>query len=97
MRIVYYHARCIDGFGAAWAAWRSLGEEDVDYRAFKHSSVSYADISSDDEIYFLDCLPESKKDLKDLLALCKHITIIDHHKTAIPIINAFISTSAQAC
>jgi oligoribonuclease NrnB/cAMP/cGMP phosphodiesterase (DHH superfamily) len=89
LRIVYYHAGCIDGFGAAWAAWYALGEENVEYRPFKHSSVSYATISSDDEIYFLDCLPETVGDLRDLLSLCKHITIIDHHKTAIPIVSPF--------
>jgi uncharacterized protein len=72
MRIVYYHARCIDGFGAAWSAWRSLGDAGVDYRPFKHSSVSYENISSKDAVYFLDCLPESKEDLKTLVNLCRH-------------------------
>jgi oligoribonuclease NrnB/cAMP/cGMP phosphodiesterase (DHH superfamily) len=89
MRIVYYHARCIDGFGAAWSAWRSLGDGGVDYRPFKHSSVSYENIDGEDVVYFLDCLPENKEDLKNLVNLCSHITIIDHHKTAIPIIAPF--------
>jgi oligoribonuclease NrnB/cAMP/cGMP phosphodiesterase (DHH superfamily) len=89
MRIVYYHARCIDGFGAAWSAWRALGDEGVDYRPFRHSSVSYGNIGADDVVYFLDCLPETQEDLKALVTLCRHIAIIDHHKTAIPIVNSF--------
>jgi hypothetical protein len=26
-RLVIYHANCIDGFTAAWAAWRKFGDD----------------------------------------------------------------------
>ena len=25
--IVFYHAHCLDGYAAAWAAWKSLGDQ----------------------------------------------------------------------
>jgi len=31
--LVIYHANCDDGFGAAWCAWKALGEKETDYFA----------------------------------------------------------------
>jgi hypothetical protein len=30
-RIVIYHANCVDGWVAAWAAWRLYGDADTEY------------------------------------------------------------------
>jgi len=30
-RTVIYHANCVDGFTAAWAAWKKFGDEDTEY------------------------------------------------------------------
>ena len=30
-RLVLYHSHCIDGFTAAWAAWKAYGDEGVEY------------------------------------------------------------------
>ena len=35
---VWYHAGCFDGFGAAYAAWLSLGEVDTTYHPVSYSS-----------------------------------------------------------
>ena len=32
---VLYHAECLDGFGAAWAAWKALGAE-AQYQPVRH-------------------------------------------------------------
>src|SRR3990167_6229427 len=34
--LVLYHAHCPDGFGAAWAAWRALGDDGVVYPPVRH-------------------------------------------------------------
>jgi len=75
---VIYHADCTDGFGAAYSAWKSLGNR-AEYYACKHGDkppnikgkvVVVLDFSFDNKT-----VKKMIKDSKDLL-------VIDHHKSA---------------
>ena len=73
-----YHAHCDDGFGAAWAAWRRLGD------AARYVPVSHDDpvppIDDGSEVFMVDVtLP--RKALVELAARTS-LTVLDHHKTA---------------
>ena len=80
MTLVLYHGNCYDGFGAAWAAWKILGDK------AKYVPANYGDappelINADQgKLYLLDfSYPR-----ETMLALSKEfdITVLDHHKTA---------------
>ena len=75
---VIYHADCTDGFGAAYSAWKLLGNR-AEYHACKHGSsppeikgknVVILDFSFDNAT--------TKKMIEDANALL----VIDHHKSA---------------
>lgn len=77
---ILYHADCLDGFGAAWAAWKKFGPSAI-YRPLHHGDgVADGDIAGRD-VYILDFsfTPEV------ILAMCDQaasLTLIDHHVTA---------------
>ena len=74
--IVLYHAECTDGFGAAWAAWRKLGDS-AEYISVEHQSPLPEGLQ-DKEIYLLDfTYPEEI--MKKLMAENRRVTAIDHH------------------
>lgn len=77
--LVIYHADCLDGFGAAWCAFKTFGST-AHYIAARFGEP-FPKFSQGDEIYILDfcyspeiLLTASKK--------AKQITLIDHHVTA---------------
>lgn len=81
-KIVIYHANCVDGFGAAFAAWRKLGDE------AKYVPMQYEHVLIDEEsfkgkeVYILDfSLPPEQ--MSWLFQFAKKVVWIDHHKTAI--------------
>lgn len=78
--LVIFHGNCIDGFTAAWAAWRHFGDDDTEYLPAEYGHAVPGDIAGRD-VYIVDF---SYK--RDLLLLLKQyassILILDHHKTA---------------
>ena len=75
---ILYHADCIDGFGAAWAAWRALGDQ-AEYVPVMHGNpppdVSGRRVVIVDFSYRRDTLLEmAEKSLG--------LQVVDHHKTA---------------
>jgi oligoribonuclease NrnB/cAMP/cGMP phosphodiesterase (DHH superfamily) len=77
--LVIYHANCTDGFGAAYAAWKLLGDR-ADYHAAKHGepppevagrNVVVLDFSYDNAT------------TKRLMKEAKNFLVIDHHKSAV--------------
>lgn len=76
---VYYHGYCSDGFGAAYAAWRTLGDT-ANYLHLIHGRKLAKQAWIADEIYFLDGVPEVEQ-VQELLENGKRVTIIDHHQT----------------
>ena len=76
---VIYHAGCADGFGAAWTAWRSLGDQGVHYHP-----ASYGDtpvhMAPGSRVYILD-FSYPRETMLDLAAQ-HEVTLLDHHETA---------------
>ena len=78
--LIIYHAHCMDGCAAAWAAWTSLGETDcVMYPA--NYQEPPPPIEGYERVYIVDF--SYKKDvLEEMFKVNENITIIDHHKSA---------------
>lgn len=76
--LILYHDDCIDGFGAAWAAWRKLGDA-AEYLPVTHGNpppeVTGKAVTIVDFSYKRDVLLE----MADKAA---SLTVVDHHKTA---------------
>lgn len=76
--LVIYHANCTDGFGAAYAAWKLLGDR-ADYHAAKHGE-SPPDVKGRN-VVVLDFSYDNAT-TKRLMKESKNFLIIDHHKSA---------------
>jgi len=81
--LVLYHFPCWDGYGAAWAAWRALGNA-AEYRPVRHADHFPEDVGGRD-VYILDfswppadIAPAINGDNPPA-----KITIIDHHASAL--------------
>lgn len=78
VNLVIYHADCSDGFGAAWSAWKLLGNKATYFPAFfgeappdvKGKCVVCLDFSYDN--------PTTKR----LVEEAESFLVIDHHKSA---------------
>lgn len=78
---VFYHADCLDGFGAAYAAWRHFGDT-ATYRPMHHGEPwEMADIAGH-SVFILDFSfpPEI---LEKMATLAKSVIQIDHHASAL--------------
>jgi uncharacterized protein len=78
VNLVIYHADCTDGFGAAYSAWKHLGNR-AEYHACKHGTpppdvkgkvVAILDFSYDNAT------------TKKMIEEAANLIIIDHHKSA---------------
>jgi oligoribonuclease NrnB/cAMP/cGMP phosphodiesterase (DHH superfamily) len=78
-RLVVYHARCSDGFAAAWAAWRLFGYEGTEYLAARYGDappdVTDRDVLVVDFSYPRDAMIAMEQRARTLV-------VLDHHKTA---------------
>lgn len=77
---VFYHADCLDGFGAAYAAWRRFGAAAA-YRPMHYGDTwNPADVA-DRDIYVLDfSFPPAV--LHEIAGRARSVTQIDHHASA---------------
>ncbi|NOQ63836.1 MAG: DHH family phosphoesterase [Methyloprofundus sp.] len=77
--VVLYHAHCLDGYAAAWAAWKSLGNT-AKYQAVTHQRPM-PDFAQGADLYIVDfCYP-----MQDLIQAAKRankIVVLDHHISA---------------
>lgn len=77
---VYYHADCLDGFGAACAARRALGDCAA-YLPMHHGQPWQADDVTGRTVYILDySFPVA--DLEAMAQIARAVIQIDHHATA---------------
>ena len=76
---VLYHAQCPDGFGAAWAAWKRLGDA-ATYIPVRHG-VPPPDVPEGARLFLVDFAYPAEQ-LAQLSEIVSHITILDHHKSA---------------
>ena len=76
---VLYHAECLDGFTAAYAAFKKFGER-AEYRPVKYQEEPPEGLK-EKEIYIVD-FSYPKTVLKKITENNKKVVVIDHHKTA---------------
>ena len=79
---IFFHANCLDGFGAAYAAWRKYGFGGATYRAcsYDEGEDPFDICEAGDEVFVLDF--SFKRDILLRQRERLKITVIDHHKTA---------------
>lgn len=75
---VIYHTSCPDGFGAAWAAWKKLGNR-AEYHAVGHNDAPL-DLRGK-EVYFLD-LVYGLNAMRKVVKEASKVTVVDHHVSA---------------
>lgn len=78
--LVIYHANCTDGFGAAWAAWCSLGNE-ATYLPVNYGDPVPLDDAIDRDVYVLD-FSWSRPLMEKLAVVSKSLVVLDHHSSA---------------
>jgi len=78
VNLVIYHANCTDGFGAAYSAWKLLGDR-AEYHAAKHGEPP-PDVTAKN-VVILDFSYDNVT-TKRLMQEAKSIIVIDHHKSA---------------
>lgn len=81
--VILYHANCIDGFAAAFAAWLFLGDSITIYKAISHNTdPKTLDLQAYDRVMFLDVVLNNEEDMQFVIDRCHSVSVIDHHKTA---------------
>jgi len=78
--LVAYHADCLDGFGAAWSAWRVFGDAAL-YRPLHHGERLAGEEIAGRDVYILD-FSFAPAELEAMTELAHSVTQIDHHATA---------------
>lgn len=81
--LVVYHASCMDGFAAAWAAWHWLVKGDWDDIQFLQAD--YEDPIPDmegKEVYIVDYSWKDVARFLEIASKAKKVVIIDHHVEA---------------
>lgn len=76
--LILYHANCLDGFGAAYAAWHKFGGE-AEYIAVNYGNPP-PDVTGKD-VYILD-FSYPREVLIEMYAKARSLFVLDHHKTA---------------
>lgn len=89
--VVYYHANCADGFGAAFAAWVKLGVQ-AEYVACNYGEAPPAlEQCTDRHVHVLDfSFPPQVMDA--LRSRAASVTWLDHHKTAFEALGLDVNT-----
>lgn len=75
-----YHGNCPDGFGSAYAAYKALGEDNVEYIPVKYGD-ELPSIENDSIVYICD-FTFPRETLISLNQRVKKLVVLDHHKTA---------------
>ena len=84
--VIFYHANCADGMGAAFSAWKVFGE-DAEYIPVQYGMInSIIDVDllgriQDRDVFILD-FSFPRPVMEYLVSVANHVTWLDHHKTA---------------
>lgn len=76
---VWYHANCADGFGAAWAAWKILGDS-AEYHPVRHGDPM-PDLTPETRLAIVD-FAYPREDLLRLVDEVEALVVLDHHRSA---------------
>lgn len=81
-RWIFYHAHCLDGFGAAYAAWKKFSYSEAVYRACQYDEGEdpFDMCEPGDEVFVLDF--SFKRDILVRQSQRLKLLVLDHHKTA---------------
>ena len=82
---VLYHANCLDGFGAAYAAWKHLGD------TASYTAVNYGEeipLGLEDAIVYIVDFSYPPDKMRELVSVASSVVVIDHHKGFIDSFNA---------
>lgn len=84
--VVLYHANCPDGFGAAWAAWKKLGNK-AEYIGVSPETLPEKPLKNK-FIYTLDIAFKTSV-FRKLMKKNKSVVTMDHHKSRRDDVKAF--------
>ena len=90
--VVLYHADCLDGFGAAYAAWLALGDNGVAYVPMQYGQDVPEGLGGR-TVYILDFCYNNPLQLGRIEGRSRKLIVIDHHKTSKAIIRNFRSSN----
>lgn len=90
---VLFHADCYDGFGAAYAASKVL--RDVEYIPVRYGDP-VPDLEAGSKVYLLDFCPKAHE-LLDLWRQSTSVTVLDHHKSAISVLDMVANAIREEC
>jgi hypothetical protein len=80
--LIYYHANCNDGFGAAWAFWRKY-RDDAQYIPMEFgANPPHPDSVCGHDVIMLD-IAFPPDDIKAIAKAANSVLLIDHHETTI--------------
>lgn len=78
--LIIYHCPCVDGFTAAWIAWKEFGD-DADYVPAQYKDNSEIPDVDNRIVYILDfSYPEAI--MREIADRAETVIVLDHHKTA---------------
>lgn len=77
---VLYHSNCPDGFGAAFAAWLALGDQNVNYLPCTHGRP-VPEMDNGSRVFILD-FSFPRAEMLALMDRMEAVLVIDHHPTA---------------
>lgn len=77
--VILYHGNCLDGFGAAYAAWKKF-EDSATYIAVFHGDTHPQGLAGK-EVYIAD-FSYPKEQLLELERQTKRLVVLDHHEGA---------------
>jgi uncharacterized protein len=79
---LFYHARCPDGFGSAYAFWRKFGDT-INYHALGHHKRSELNLNEykGQRVFMADISLERARML-ELNDVAEELVVLDHHKSA---------------
>jgi len=77
--LIIYHAGCADGFGAAYAAWKTYGDHGADYQPVAYGAEP-PDVTGR-EVYMID-ISWPRKEMTKMKRKAASLLVLDHHETA---------------
>ncbi len=92
--MVLYHASCADGFGAAWAAWKVLGNKAV-YVPVQYGQPYPPEIDGGISNLYLVDFSYPVETMHRLANCANQMVVIDHHKTAEGPLDSFAAQSGD--
>ncbi len=82
--LVIYHGGCPDGVAGAWCFWTLLNKDESKFHAGKFKETP-PDVTGK-HVVFVD-FSYSEEIIRDMLSKAASVRILDHHKTALPLVN----------